>query len=220
MLKRLVITFLVIAVLLFSSVPVSAASTRQMIGINVVLNTGITNTILTDLGKHGTVRDVVYEINALTMQVRAGDLASIQSLPYVAAANPDAARNGAPIDTVAATTFGDGLSTWDLDAINVTDFGFNNRQVKQDGTGVYVAVLDTGLLDSWRQYFPQERIASQYAIAFGGGGGEQWLRFFPTQQVGTRPEFAWHPCDQHHPGLQPEGHSGQRCCADGNSDPC
>jgi subtilisin family serine protease len=73
---------------------------------------------------------------------------------------------------VAATDFKDGLSTWDMDAINVTDFGFDNRQVAYDGTGVYVAVLDTGLLDSWRQYFPEERIAVQYARSFGGGGGE------------------------------------------------
>jgi subtilisin family serine protease len=169
--KRVWITVLVIALVLFSSVPAAAASPKQMIGINVVLNTGITNTILTDLGKRGTVRDVVYEINALTMQIRSGDLASIKSLPYVAAANPDAARNGAPIATVAATNFKDGLSTWDLDAINVTDFGAG-RTIGYDGTGVYVAVIDTGLLDSWRQYFPQQRIATQYAKSFRGGGGE------------------------------------------------
>jgi subtilisin family serine protease len=72
---------------------------------------------------------------------------------------------------VAATDFADGLSTWDLDAINVTNFGFNNRTVAYNGAGVYVAVLDTGLLPTWRQYFPQERIASQYAATFGGGGG-------------------------------------------------
>jgi hypothetical protein len=147
--KRLVITLLAVAVLLFSSVPAAAAGNKQMIGINVVLNTGITDAILADLGTHGKVRDVVYEIDAVTMQIRAGDLIVIQSLPYVAAANPDATRNGAPVDTVAATDFMDGLSTWDLDAINVTDFGFDNRQVDYDGTGVYVAVLDTGLLDSW-----------------------------------------------------------------------
>jgi len=35
-----------------------------------------------------------------------------------------------------------------------------------------VAVLDTGLLDSWRKYFPQERIAEEYGKSFGGGGGE------------------------------------------------
>ncbi|MBV1709657.1 MAG: S8 family serine peptidase, partial [Erysipelothrix sp.] len=72
---------------------------------------------------------------------------------------------------VLADNFGDGLSTWNLDAINVTDFGFDNRQVSYDGTGVYVAVLDTGLHDSWRKYFPEERIAVEYAASFGGGAG-------------------------------------------------
>ena len=92
--------------------------------------------------------------------------------PRNPAANPDAERTGAPIDTVAAADFADGLSTWNLDVIEVTDFSFDNRQVDQDGTGVYVAVLDTGLLDSWRQYFPEERIAVEYAKCFGGGGGD------------------------------------------------
>ena len=31
-----------------------------------------------------------------------------------------------------------------------------------------MAVLDSGLLDTWRRYFPQERIATQYAKAFAG----------------------------------------------------
>lgn len=75
-----------------------------------------------------------------------GDLSKIQSLPYVVAANSDAERNGAPVDTVAATDFMDGLSTWNLDAINVTDFGFDNRQVAYDGAGVYVAVLETSAI--------------------------------------------------------------------------
>jgi len=76
------------------------------------------------------------------------------------------------VDSVAATDFANGFNTWDLDATNVTDFGAG-RKVAYDGSGVYVAVIDTGLLDSWRQYFPQERIAYDLGIAFGGGGGEQ-----------------------------------------------
>ena len=168
--KKMVVFFLVAVMLLISTLPVAAAATGT-IGINVVLNTDITDAILADLGTHGKVRDLIYEIDALTMQVKAAELPAIQALPYVAAANPDAERNGAPVDTVAATDFLNGLNTWDLDAINVTDYGAG-RQVAYDGTGVYVAVLDTGLLDSWRQYFPQERIAEEYGIAFGGGGGE------------------------------------------------
>ncbi len=110
-------------------------------------------------------------LNTLTMNViNRSKLADIRKLPFVAGANPDATRQGAPIDTFAATDFIDGLSTWNLDAINVTDFGFDNRQVEQDGTGVYVAVLDTGRTNSWRRYFPEKRIAEEYAISFGGGG--------------------------------------------------
>jgi len=77
-----------------------------------------------------------------------------------------------------------------MDAINVTDFGFDNRQVAYDGSGVYVAVLDTGLLDSWRQYFPQERIAEEFAIAFGGGGGEMGT-------VSSQPEKWQHDQNSH-----------------------
>ena len=158
--------------LLVPGFAVTGASQNRMIGVNVVLNTDITDAILTELGTMGRVRDVLHKVDALTMQVRASELSDIRSLPYVVAANPDAERDGAPVDTVAATNFTDGLSTWDQDAINVTDFGFDNRQVDYDGTGVDVAVLDSGLLDSWRQYFPQQRIAVQYARSFGGGGGE------------------------------------------------
>jgi subtilisin family serine protease len=172
MFKRTIIGVLLVLILLVMSVPVVAAAPKAMIGVNVVLNTEVTDTILTDLGTHGVIRDVVYEVQGVTVMAKASELDTIRALPYVSAANPDVKRNGAPIDTVAATDFGDGLSTWDLDAIDVTDYGFDNRQVAYDGTGVYVAVLDTGLLDSWRQYFPEERIAVEYAKCFGGGGGE------------------------------------------------
>lgn len=170
--KRASLPIMLIAFLLVSSVLVTGASGTSAIGVNVLLNTAITNAHLADLAKYGKVRDVVYEIDAVTMQIKSSQLSAIRSLPYVASANPDSERNGAPVDTVFVDDFANGLSTWDLDAINVTDFGFSNRQVVYDGAGVYVAVLDTGLLDSWRQYFPEERIAEEYAIAFGGGGGE------------------------------------------------
>lgn len=144
---------------------------HRQIGINVVLKTAPNQAMVASLGAFGKVRDVIVPIKAVTMQVEEAKLSLIRSLPFVASANPDAERKGGPIDTVPVTNFSGGLSTWNLDAINVTHFGAV-RQVPQDGTGVYVAVLDTGLLDSWRQYFPQQRIAVEYAIAFGGGGGD------------------------------------------------
>ena len=151
----------------------SVAQAEASIGINVLLKGPITQQALTDLGRYGTVRETVPSIKLVTLKSTASQLPAIRSRSYVAAANPDAVRKGSPLDTVSATSFANGLSTWDMDAVNVTAHpGFSGRAVNYDGTGVYVAVLDTGLLDSWRQYFPQERIAAQYGKAFSGGGGE------------------------------------------------
>ncbi|MDG4595801.1 MAG: S8 family serine peptidase [Candidatus Contendobacter sp.] len=172
-----------VATLLVAVKPAGAdPSANGVIGVNVVLNTTITDSILAELGVYGKVRDVVYQVNAVTLQAKANRLPAIRALPFVAAANPDAMRTGAPVDTVFVDNFINGLSTWNLDAINVTDYGFDNRQVVYDGTGVYVAVLDTGLLSTWRQYFPQERIAIEYAKSFGGGGGEMgWVSSQPNK---------------------------------------
>lgn len=182
------LVLLLVAMLPFSTV--SAASTNGTIGINVLLKADITNANLTQLAQYGKVRDVLYEIDFVTMQIKAADLTTIRNLPFVASASPDSERKGSPIDTVAVTDFTNGLSTWDQDAINVTDFGFDNRQVAFDGSGVYVAVLDTGLVDAWRQFFPQERIAVQYAVAFGGGGGE-------VGNVSSQPNKWEHDQDSH-----------------------
>lgn len=50
-------------------------------------------------------------------------------------------------------------STWDADMINSPD-------TKYTGAGVYVAVLDTGLVPNWKDYFPEDRIATQLGRGF------------------------------------------------------
>jgi subtilisin len=169
--KRILLKFIVVTAMLLAVLPVGAAGKTGSVNLNVVLKSDVTAEVLKVLKGHGTVLTVFEELDALTMKVREDKVALIAALPFVEAVGEDSERNGAPIDTVLAEDFGDGLSTWNLDAINVTDFGFDNRQVEYDGTGVYVAVLDTGLHDSWRKYFPEERIAEEYAIAFAGGAG-------------------------------------------------
>ena len=150
-----------------------ARTTGKVIGVNVVLKGHITEDRVKALETFGKVADRIEAIDALTMRAREADLDAIRSLPFVAAANPDAERDTGPVEAAAVDSFSeDGMNTWDLDAINVTDFD-SGRTIDEDGTGVYVAVLDTGLLDSWRYYFPAERIATQYAKSFGGGGGDR-----------------------------------------------
>jgi subtilisin family serine protease len=173
---------------LLTAIP-TFGNSRQM-GLNAVLNTEITDEIIAELNNYVKVLDTLDEINAVHLRGKEDDIPVIESLPFVEAVSPDTERYGRPVDTVDVEDFSDGLSTWNLDAVNVTNIGFDNRDVDQDGTGVYVAVLDTGLLDSWRQYFPEERIATEYAICFGGGGMERGA-------VSTQPNKWEHDQDSH-----------------------
>lgn len=175
------VRFLLAALAACVAVSTSFAAPRY-IGVNVLLNTDVTDAVVADLSQYGRVGNKLISIDALTMSVEENQLDAIRALPYVAAATPDAVRNGAPVDTVSATHFANGFNTWDNDAINVTQIGTLARQVPFDGTGVYVAVIDTGLLDSWRKYFPQERIAAQFGKAFNGGGGENGNVSEPTNK--------------------------------------
>ena len=51
------------------------------------------------------------------------------------------------------------FDTWDADMINIED-------VSETGAGVYVAVLDTGLVPNWRDYFEPDRIATNLGTGF------------------------------------------------------
>jgi len=143
---------------------------------SVLCSTSLTTDILKELGGYGKVSKEFYEINAVTMNLTDVDAAAVGALPYVDSVAPIAERKGSPVDTVNVDNYLGGIRTWDLDAIEVSDHGPNyplgTRTVSYDGTGVYVAVLDTGLMDSWRQYFPEQRIATGYAKAYAGGGME------------------------------------------------
>jgi len=66
-------------------------------------------------------------------------------------------QGGNPFRKETSTT--SGYSTWDSDMINI-------EAVTQTGDGVYIAVLDTGLAPNWRDYFPDERIASELGTGF------------------------------------------------------
>jgi subtilisin family serine protease len=167
------------------------AARTEVAGLNIVLNRPATSEILSELRQFGTLVDQIPVIHAVRVIGPAGNLAAIRALPYVADAERDAQVVGAPIDPLEATDFEDGLSTWNLDAVNVTNLGLANRTLPYDGTGVYVGVLDTGLLDTWRQYFPEQRIAVAYATSFGGGGA------FGAGEISDQPEKWQHDTDSH-----------------------
>ena len=151
------------------------AAPSSSVDLNVVLKGDITPARLAALAKYGTVTSQLPEIDGLTLKTKEASVAAVRGLDFVAAANPDAKRVGKPVPAVQYD--GDAaLATWDLDQIDVAKSGggagLGSREVDQTGAGVYVAVLDTGLLSTWRAYFPEASIATQYAKSFGGGGAQ------------------------------------------------
>jgi len=68
-----------------------------------------------------------------------------------------AAMGQNPFRSVSSTASGN--STWDADMIN-------SDAVPQTGRGVYVAVLDTGMVPNWRDYFPEARVATNLGVGF------------------------------------------------------
>jgi subtilisin family serine protease len=71
--------------------------------------------------------------------------------------------------------------TFNLDMIDI-------EKIVGDGEGVYVAVIDTGLLPTWRYYFPEEKIATEWATAFF------WDEHYNTIEV---PEYYERALDGH-----------------------
>src|SRR2546428_6322531 len=161
----------------------AATSPQATIGINVLLTGPATAAQLAELNTLGTVTDQIPELNAVLMAAKAGNLPLIQALSYVVGANPDAERGDAPVDVMSVTDFTGGRSTWDMDAINVTVSPFTSTRNTSTftGDGVYVGVLDTGLLDNWRAVFPPGRHAPQVWSAFQGGGGAMNKGAVPSQ---------------------------------------
>jgi subtilisin family serine protease len=152
-----------------------AAATPASSGVNVLLKGPITDAIVADLSTIGPVLDQLPQINALTMRATAAELPAIRAKSYVAAAEVDVEVGRRPMRSIDASDFTSGRSSWDQDAIGVmVSPGFTGRNPELDGLtgrGVYVVILDSGLLPTWRDYFPVERVATQYARSFGGGGG-------------------------------------------------
>ncbi|MGB2982397.1 MAG: hypothetical protein WBC63_00880, partial [Candidatus Bipolaricaulia bacterium] len=126
----------------------------------VVVDEPLSDALLAELEGYGNVTDSIDAIRGVLIQASESAAAALAGLPFVRSIGSTAMRY--------VHDYADGLSTWDLDLINVTDFGVP-RVVPYDGTGVYVAVLDTGLVENWRDYLPEDRIAVEYAKAYNSG---------------------------------------------------
>jgi subtilisin family serine protease len=78
---------------------------------------------------------------------------------------------GASPNFPGVTSTAAGYHTWDSDMINI-------ESVTETGAGVYVAVLDTGMVPNWKDYFPEARVATEL-----GTGFDQSVSFSPGKDA-------------------------------------
>ncbi|MCK4783848.1 MAG: S8 family serine peptidase [Desulfobacteraceae bacterium] len=144
---------------------VSPNAVSPRLTLEVLVSGPLTDDMVAELSAYGKVTHVLKRIGGVAMTVKGSEISKVMALPFVT-------RVGESVPVEAYGDYSEGISTWDLDIMNVTDFGVP-RPIDYDGEGVYVAVLDTGLVHNWRDYFPEDRIDTDLAIAFAGGGNDQ-----------------------------------------------
>jgi len=116
------------------------------------------------------------EINAMAVTVNPGKLTELAADPLVGLVEADsqgqvpdgsldlAAGMQAPVETISLTGSSTSLQAWNQDMADTPGSGF-------DGTGVTVAVVDSGLPQNWEEFLPPGvRVDTEHAAGFGAVG--------------------------------------------------
>lgn len=148
----------------------SAASTDpQTLGGNrimVLLRTPVTAEILETLATYGRVHGWMDRLRIVAMTPTGPAARSaLRGLPFVQLIENDAQR------------YLTDVATWDRDMLDVADVEESGivgapdpREVTETGAGVHVAVIDTGLIENWRDFLVDTRVDTSLARAVMGGG--------------------------------------------------
>jgi hypothetical protein len=93
-------------------------------------------------------------------------LSAVRSLSFVTSVNQDTVRQLAAVTPPTGAAPLPGVPYWQ-DLIDA------ERNTAYDGSGVWVAVLDSGFYPNWRDYFVEGDILTQYARAFNAANANQ-----------------------------------------------
>lgn len=143
----------------------------------------LTPEAISAIAAHGTrVVHVWPEIDAMAMRVRPEKVGELVADPLVAfmeadrqagtewvTADPAVAQPSLDATTVPLSTTGTPIQTWNLSMARTAGTGY-------DGTGVTVAVIDSGLPQNWEEFLPPGSVDLEHAAGFGspGWGGDYW----------------------------------------------
>ena len=147
---------------------------RPKAGRLIVVSTGpVSNRIIEQLGKFGTVKGVLHRYNGVVVVPHGPkDVNGIKKLSFVASVERDNPRHLTDV------------GTWDRDILDVDyveETGSvgnpDEREVDETGAGITVAVIDTGLISNWRDYLPEDQVDVDLARSFTGGVGKSGNEF-------------------------------------------
>lgn len=147
----------------------------EAVRVAVRLSVPLTQSIVDQLATLGQVNHVLWRINMIDMNLAESSLTTIAAdsrVRYVERERISLVAQGQQI-RVSSDDLVAGTSIWNLDMINVTDSypdaltrSAPARIVPETGKGVYIAVVDSGLLPNWRDYFDEQSIDSIHARSF------------------------------------------------------
>ncbi|ASJ00612.1 S8 family peptidase [Thermococcus gorgonarius] len=165
--RKALFTVALLVVLLVSTAAASTASAANGNSperIFVEVDGPITSGVLDQLKANGlNVLYVFDEIGFVAGIANDKDLKRISRLKFVKNVGEDVQVFATSETLPSASPYGFGRYTWNLDMINVPTV---HEEMGYTGKGVYVAVLDTGLVPNWRDYFEEDRIATEFGRAF------------------------------------------------------
>lgn len=166
------LTALIVVVLVISASATAVAlaakpstNDKGLVTVEVLFNRPINQGDLAKISSLGG--NVIYrfnEINGLAVAVKPERLDDLRRLNSVREVGLAVKVEGYSETLPGSCESHWSILTWNLDLINVPTV----HERGLDGSGVYVAVLDTGLEPQWRDYFPEESIDVEHAAAFLG----------------------------------------------------
>jgi subtilisin family serine protease len=163
-------TLLVLVLLLAGFTPRAGAVTARayLVGSRAPF-TGAQATQLAEAGM--TIRYVYKNFGGAAGMIPDAKLDAVRALPFVTSVNLDKPKKLDSVSAAPQSAALPGAPYW-LDLMNA------EKNSAYNGTGVWVAVLDSGFYPNWRDYFTPSQILTQYARAFiaanGNSNSNQW----------------------------------------------
>ena len=169
-------TFLAVAVAFAGTCLAASSADNGTVSLLVKSRVALTPDVAAAIGAHAARVTYVWpEINAMAVTVNPAQIADLASDPRVELIEADQQGHAPESDAVGdgGVSSPDGLipvpelsgpiTTWNLDMADVTGTGF-------DGSGVTVAVIDSGLPQNWDEFLPAGHVDTEHAAGFGAEG--------------------------------------------------